>query len=124
LGRFGKTQIGLYRSSDQTFYLGDHNGLAPVAMPFGEANDVPVTGDWDGSGAAQIGVWRPSTGTWYLGDDDGAPKSSVRVFVHRLTGTIYRPGDRLLITISAPGRVSERARITVRNDRKPLAALV
>jgi hypothetical protein len=53
-----------------------------------------------------------------------ATAAHLRVFVRRLIGTTYRAGDRLLITISAPGRVSERARITVRNDRKPLAALL
>jgi hypothetical protein len=37
-------------------------------------------------------------------------------------GTACRPGDRLLVTVSAPGRISERARVTIRDNRKPLAA--
>ncbi|HEX3976807.1 MAG TPA: hypothetical protein VHW96_11115 [Solirubrobacteraceae bacterium] len=40
----------------------------------------------------------------------------------RLVGTACRPGDRLLVTVSAPGRISERARVTIRDNRKPLAA--
>jgi hypothetical protein len=46
----------------------------------------------------------------------------VGVFAHRLAGTTNRAGDRLLITVSAPGRIPERARVTIRNRRKPLAA--
>ncbi|MFZ1994541.1 MAG: hypothetical protein WAU75_10550, partial [Solirubrobacteraceae bacterium] len=42
-----------------------------VAITFGNAGDVPVTGDWDGSGRTQIGVYRPSDATFYLGDAGG-----------------------------------------------------
>jgi hypothetical protein len=28
--------------------------------------DLPVIGDWDGTGKARIGVFRPTTGMWYL----------------------------------------------------------
>lgn len=30
----------------------------PVHRPFGLTGDVPVTGDWDGSGTTKIGVFR------------------------------------------------------------------
>ena len=33
---------------------------------FGQAGDVPVTGNWDGSGKTRIGIYRPSTGEWLL----------------------------------------------------------
>ena len=32
----------------------------------GQRGDVPVAGDWTGSGRDSIGVFRPSTGRWYL----------------------------------------------------------
>ena len=30
------------------------------------AGDIPVAGDWDGTGVVRIGVYRPSNSTWYL----------------------------------------------------------
>jgi Divergent InlB B-repeat domain len=33
---------------------------------FGQPHDIPVAGDWDGTGKARIGVFRPSTGEWFL----------------------------------------------------------
>lgn len=48
----------------------------------------------------------------------------VGTLVTRLQGTIFRAGDRIFITITAPGRVAERAVVTIRNGRKPLAALL
>src|SRR5579871_3715297 len=33
---------------------------------FGQAGDILVLGDWDGSGATKVGVFRPSSGLWAL----------------------------------------------------------
>ena len=33
---------------------------------FGRSGDLPVVGDWEGTGKAKIGVFRPSTGEWIL----------------------------------------------------------
>ncbi len=33
---------------------------------FGQAGDLPIIGDWNGTGGEEIGVFRPSTGQWYL----------------------------------------------------------
>lgn len=174
-----------------------------VPLTFGNPNDVPITGDWDGSGKTQIGVYRPSTRTFYLREvtppappppppivttpvtvplptpprgtrrhpavrvlikiswtwtrtrtstrihrvivgklprratitlkcsgrgcpikKRSAKAAHVGVFAHRLIGTNYRAGDRVFITVSAPGRVAERAVVTIRDGRKPLAALL
>lgn len=42
------------------------DGPTIVAFTFGEPSDVPITGDWDGSGKTQIGVYRPGNDTFYL----------------------------------------------------------
>jgi len=34
--------------------------------PFGISGDLPVAGDWTGTGTAKIGVFDPSTGLWEL----------------------------------------------------------
>ena len=36
-----------------------------------------------------------------------------------LAGQRYRAGDRLFVTVRAPGLIAERAVITIRNGRKP-----
>ena len=194
----GKTQIGVYRPSDRTFYMGDVNGVSYASLTYGNPNDVPITGDWNGSGRTQIGVYRPSNDTFYLREvalpppppvatapvtvpvptpppgtrrhprvrvkitiswtynrartrlhriqmsrlprgarvtvtcaGHGCPlkrrsakAAHVKLLERRLQGTTYRAGDRLGITVSAPGRVSERARLTMRNGRLPRAALL
>jgi hypothetical protein len=33
---------------------------------FGQPGDLPVVGDWDGTGVFKIGLFRPSTGEWLL----------------------------------------------------------
>ncbi len=46
----------------------NQNGIwdasADTASPFGTAGDIPVMGDWDGTGTKKIGVFR--NGMWYL----------------------------------------------------------
>ena len=62
--------IGSFRPSISTWYL-DLNGNgqwdgcgADACIKFGMAGDLPVAGDWTGTGQAKIGVYR--NGTWYL----------------------------------------------------------
>ena len=42
------------------------NTSSEQSLPWGLAGDVPVAGDYDGSGSAQAAVYRPSTGAWYI----------------------------------------------------------
>ena len=69
----GTTKIGVYRQSTGTWYLDlngnrawDGCGVDAVIGWGGDASDIPVVGDWNGSGTTKIGVYRQSTGTWYL----------------------------------------------------------
>lgn len=70
------TGVGIYRSSNSLFILNSQfnnmftpsdtvttfagNGLTP------QSTDIPVAGDWSGTGTTSIGLYRPSTGTWFL----------------------------------------------------------
>ena len=69
----GVTKVGLYRPSTGQWFL-DRNGDRSwdgcrrdlCISEFGTAEDLPVTGDWNGAGRSKIGVFRPQTGEWLL----------------------------------------------------------
>ena len=76
------SKIGVFRSG--TWYmdlLGTHSWVAcgpDGCYSFGQAGDIPVTGDWDGTGIIRLGVFRH--GWWYFdmnGNDawDGSDES-------------------------------------------------
>jgi hypothetical protein len=53
-----------------------------------------------------------------------ADAATLRRHHRTLRGKLYRAGDRLTVTLSAPSWRPERARITIRNGRKPSARLL
>ena len=64
--------VGAFRPSDGTFYL-DYNGngvwdgcSTDRCLQIGMNGDIPLVGDWDGTGTAKVGAFRPSDGTFYL----------------------------------------------------------
>jgi len=61
-------KVGVYRSSDHTFYLRPWNypTTPTLKIPWGTGSDIPVTGDWDGDGTTEVGIYRPSDHTFYL----------------------------------------------------------
>jgi hypothetical protein len=69
----GKSSLALYRPSTGQWFL-DRNGNRAwdgcrkdnCVASFGSQGDIPVSGDWNGSGSSKIGVFRPSTGEWFL----------------------------------------------------------
>jgi hypothetical protein len=69
----GTEEIGLFIPSKGYWYL-DRNGngkwdgcrVDKCLGTFGKTGDLPIIGDWDGTGKIRIGVFRPSTGMWYL----------------------------------------------------------
>jgi hypothetical protein len=71
----GTGKVGLFRPSDGTFYL-DYNGngvwdgCAPSGsdrcLAIGLNGDIPLVGDWNGTGASKVGAFRPSDGVFYL----------------------------------------------------------
>ena len=68
----GTSKVGVFRPSDGTFYL-DFNGNGvwdgcgvDRCLQIGLNGDIPLVGDWNGSGTSKVGVFRPSDGTFYL----------------------------------------------------------
>ena len=68
----GPGKVGLFRPSTGTFYL-DYNGNGiwdgcgtDRCLQIGMNGDMPLVGDWNGSGPTKVGVFRPNTGTFYL----------------------------------------------------------
>lgn len=69
----GRTDLGLFRPSTGEWFLNTNsnrtwNGCKRDLCigSFGMSGDIPVTGDWNGTGTTKIGVFRPSTGEWFL----------------------------------------------------------
>jgi hypothetical protein len=69
--------IGVFRASEKKWYLDtNRNGVLDVcrkdecpSFSIYMDGDIPVTGDWTGSGTTQLGLFRPRTGEWFLNRD-------------------------------------------------------
>ena len=84
----GHNKVGVFCSSDGTFYL-DYNGNGvwdgcgtDRCLQIGMLNDVPLVGDWNGSGTSQ--GRRVSADRWHLyptttaaGSGTGAERTAV-----------------------------------------------
>ena len=77
--------IGSYRDSNGRFYFRDElTGAANITnqafgMPGG--GDLPVVGDWSGSGSDSIGVYRSAEGRFYLRSVRTGPAATTRTQV-------------------------------------------
>lgn len=70
------SRAGIFRANFQFILDANGNGAFDGTGPGldivinnfvpAHAGDVPVSGDWNGSGTAKIGIYRPSTGQWFL----------------------------------------------------------
>ena len=71
IGKFfttDKEDIGVFRPSDNTFYLKKFGTYEVHIRQFGMAGDVPMVGDFLGTGYSQVVQFRPSNGVWYFLD--------------------------------------------------------
>ncbi len=75
INQLGGTRVGIFRLG--FFWLEDMDGNKQFndppdrAFAFGGVpGDIPITGDWNGSGTNKVGVYRPSNGLFIL-DYDG-----------------------------------------------------
>ncbi len=106
----GRTDVGVFRSSNGNWYVRYASTGSGLNFLWGGAGDVPTVGDYDGDGFADIAIFRPSNGTWYVrytatgallsflwggagdvpaqGDYDGDGKTDMAIF-RPSTGTWY-----------------------------------
>jgi hypothetical protein len=85
-GNRAAAHAGIFRGG--FFWLLDADGNlqfnAPPDQAFafgGIAGDIPITGDWNGSGTSKVGVYRSSTGQFILDmDGDGQLTAADKVF--------------------------------------------
>jgi len=94
----GTEEIGVFRPNTGEWFL-DFNGngqwdgcrIDKCLGQFGGKGDLPVVGDWNGTGEVRIGVFRPNTGEWFL-DMNGNGKSD-GCAVDACPGPFGQPGD-------------------------------
>ncbi|MGE5301698.1 MAG: hypothetical protein ACM3TN_00120 [Alphaproteobacteria bacterium] len=94
----GREEIGVFLPNKGLWYL-DSNGNGTLdkcrvdacLRTFGKKGDLPVVGDWDGTGKIRIGVFRPSTTQWLLDTNGNGKFDGCKVDV--CLGPFGQPGD-------------------------------
>jgi hypothetical protein len=70
---------------------GINSGVSDYTFSFGNTNETPVSGDWDGNGTTTIGTFNQSTAAWSLRNSNSAGSPSYTPFV------FGSPGDRPVV---------------------------
>ncbi|MFD9691502.1 hypothetical protein ACFWXO_37730 [Kitasatospora sp. NPDC059088] len=102
--------VGIYRPGDRSVSENSHNdvflGGSGTSALFTDADDVPLTGHWNGPGTDTIGVYHRATSTFVLSKADGStstyrygntgdlPVVGDWSGTGRTTIGVYRPGDQ------------------------------
>jgi hypothetical protein len=86
----GIDDVGIFRPSAGQFLLRQFGfirvcnpictvtfGFTTVTVPFGQAGDLPIVGDWDGDGDDTVGVYRPSNTTFFLSNSNQNPQNNI-----------------------------------------------
>jgi uncharacterized repeat protein (TIGR03803 family) len=85
-----KTDIGIWRPSNGTYYVIDSSTGKSVTTQWGENGDEIVPGDYDGDGKTDYAIWRPSNQTWYVSYSTSGKEVTQ---VLGASGDIPVPGD-------------------------------
>jgi hypothetical protein len=62
----GITDVGVFRASDNKWYIFQSAAGALPPFQFGTGGDIHIPADYDGDGFCDVAVFRPSTSTWYI----------------------------------------------------------
>ncbi len=68
---FAGDSVGLVETDQGRWYLRDSAGVQTVFF-FGDPDDVPIAGDWDGDGVDTPGMYRPTDGFFYARNANAA----------------------------------------------------
>jgi hypothetical protein len=61
-----KTDIGIFRPSDGSWWYSRSSDNAARVFSFGSSTDILTPGDFTGDGKADVSVFRPADGFWYI----------------------------------------------------------
>ena len=86
----GKTDVGIFRSSDGSWWYTSSSGSGFSVYSFGTSTDIITPGDFTGDGRADISVFRPSTGFWFV---QRSEDNSFFSFPFVASGDIPAPAD-------------------------------
>ncbi|HVE59197.1 MAG TPA: FG-GAP-like repeat-containing protein [Pyrinomonadaceae bacterium] len=86
----GKTDVGIFRESDGSWWYVRSSDSAFRVYRFGVGTDIITPGDFTGDGKADIAIWRPSTGFWFI---QRSEDNSFFSFGFGATGDIPAPAD-------------------------------
>jgi hypothetical protein len=70
-------------------------GVDKCYSGFGQVDDVPVAGDWDGSGRTNIGIFRPASGEWFLDKNGNGRLDSCGI--DACIRAFGQPGDKPIV---------------------------
>jgi serine/threonine protein kinase len=87
--------LGVFRPARASFLLLSSLAArqADLVVPFGQRGDLPIAGDWDGTGLDSPGVFRPSTGAFYLAGDNSAAPRLAHTLTFGQSGDLPIAGD-------------------------------
>jgi hypothetical protein len=87
----GKTDVGVFRPSNNLWYIIRSSDGSAVAVQWGEQGDITVPGDYDGDGKTDLAVYRPTGGIWFV--LRSTTNSAVAVAWGGVAGDIPVPAD-------------------------------
>jgi hypothetical protein len=98
----GKAKIAIFEPESGAWKLDSNGngvwnrcGVDTCYSGFGQLHDLPVVGDWDGSGKTKIGVFRPDTGEWFLDKNGNGRLDGCEVDI--CIRAFGQPGDQPLV---------------------------